>query len=147
SKPHLQKLMRARWGAEFSRFLPLATDEGESPSVGGPRVPRIGHHESSPRAVEDIHSKWIAGGAVASCRSGHSVLNLNTWVSELRLRGIGMDTSAHASYATKRIIGKVADVLRDERATATNIESVVDKAAVDRDEVIAEFGSMHGLIL
>lgn len=52
-------------------------------------------------------------------------------------------------YASTRkdIIGKVADVLREERATATNIESAVDKAGLDQDEVNAMFGSMHGLIL
>jgi AcrR family transcriptional regulator len=58
-----------------------------------------------------------------------------------------MDTYASTNYTRKDIIGKVADVLREERATATNIESAVDKAGVDRDEVNATFGSMHGLIL
>jgi AcrR family transcriptional regulator len=51
------------------------------------------------------------------------------------------------NYTRKDIIGKVAAVLREERATATDIESAVDKAGVDRDEVNATFGSMHGLIL
>src|SRR6202008_5053297 len=32
-----------RRGAEFSRFLPLATDEGESQTVGGPCVPHVGN--------------------------------------------------------------------------------------------------------
>jgi len=44
-------------------------------------------------------------------------------------------------------MSKVVDVLREERAMATHIESAVDKAGVDRDEVTAKFGSMHGLIL
>jgi hypothetical protein len=35
-------LCAARRGTEFSRFLPLATDEGESQPVGGPCVERIG---------------------------------------------------------------------------------------------------------
>jgi AcrR family transcriptional regulator len=58
-----------------------------------------------------------------------------------------MRSPAHISDARHDIIGKVAKVLCQERATATNIESVVDKAAVDRDAVIAKFGSMHGLLL
>jgi AcrR family transcriptional regulator len=45
------------------------------------------------------------------------------------------------------IIQKVAEILCEERATATSIESAVAKAGVDRDEVKATFGSMQGLIL
>jgi len=45
------------------------------------------------------------------------------------------------------IIEKVAAILCEERAKATNIESVVAKAGVDRDEVNATFGSMQALIL
>jgi hypothetical protein len=67
--------------------------------------------------------------------------------SELQQRGIRRDTSARSGRAKKYIMSRVADVLRKERATATNIESAVDKAGVDRDEVIATFGSMHCLIL
>jgi hypothetical protein len=58
-----------------------------------------------------------------------------------------MSSPAHISDAKEEIISRVADVLCQERATATNIESVVYKAAVDRDAVIAKFGSMHGLLL
>jgi len=58
-----------------------------------------------------------------------------------------MGSPAHIGDARQGIISKVANVLCQERTTATNIESVVYKAAVDRDAVIAEFGSMHGLIL
>src|ERR1700737_2110234 len=58
-----------------------------------------------------------------------------------------MSTITTTNYTRKDIIDKVADVLREERATVTNIESAVDKAGVDRDEVNATFGSMHGLIL
>jgi AcrR family transcriptional regulator len=61
--------------------------------------------------------------------------------------GILMGSPAQINDVKRAIIGKVANVLRQERATATNIESAVDKAAVDRDDVIAKFGSMHGLIL
>ena len=35
----------------------------------------------------------------------------------------------------KAALSKVADVLREERATAINIQSAVDKAGVDRDEI------------
>jgi hypothetical protein len=58
-----------------------------------------------------------------------------------------MDTRARSGDAKKAIICRVANVLRQERATATNIESAVDKAGVERDEVIAQFGSMRCLIL
>jgi len=58
-----------------------------------------------------------------------------------------MDTYSRTNYAKKDIMSAVADVLRDERATVTNIESAVDKAKIDREEVSAQFGSMHGLIL
>jgi TetR/AcrR family transcriptional regulator, mexJK operon transcriptional repressor len=58
-----------------------------------------------------------------------------------------MGNPAYINDTKQEIIGKVANVLCQERATATNIESAVDKAALDRDEVIAQFGSMHGLIL
>src|SRR5215467_15558463 len=36
--PHIRSRCGTRRGTEFSRFLPLATDEGESPPVGGPCV-------------------------------------------------------------------------------------------------------------
>lgn len=58
-----------------------------------------------------------------------------------------MDTRVRIGHAKKVIICRVADVLRRERATVTNIESAVDKAGIERDEVIAKFGSMHCLIL
>ena len=45
------------------------------------------------------------------------------------------------------IIQKVAEILCEERATATSIESAVAIAGVDRYEVSATFGSMQGLIL
>ena len=54
---------------------------------------------------------------------------------------------ASSNYTKKDIIAKIADVLREEGATATNIESAVDKAGIDRDAINAAFGSMHGLIL
>ena len=58
-----------------------------------------------------------------------------------------MHINASTNYAKNDIISAVADVLSEERATATNVESAVDKAGIDRDEVTAKFGSMHGLIL
>lgn len=58
-----------------------------------------------------------------------------------------MDTHASNKNAREGIIRKVAEVLREERATATNIESAVDRAGVARNDVNAMFGSMHGLIL
>lgn len=58
-----------------------------------------------------------------------------------------MSTIMTTNHTRNDIIDKVADVLRKERATVTNIESAVDKAGVDRGEVNATFGSMHGLIL
>ena len=58
-----------------------------------------------------------------------------------------MGTPTSTSYAKRDIISKVANVLRDDRATVTHIEPAVAKAGVDWDEVTAEFGSMHGLIL
>ncbi|MBN9617577.1 MAG: hypothetical protein BGO25_15765 [Acidobacteriales bacterium 59-55] len=58
-----------------------------------------------------------------------------------------MATYSGTNYAKKDIISAVAHVLCEERATVTNIESAVDKAGIDRDDVIAKFGSMHGLIL
>ena len=57
-----------------------------------------------------------------------------------------MDIYSSRNYTRKDMIGKVANVLREERATATNIESAVDKAGLDRDEVNAMCGSMHALI-
>lgn len=54
---------------------------------------------------------------------------------------------ASSTTTPKDIIRAVADALREERTTATNIESAVDKAGADRDEVNATFGSMHVLIL
>ena len=58
-----------------------------------------------------------------------------------------MDIHATSNYTQKDIIAEVAAVLREERATATNIESAVDKAGIDRNKVNAMFGSMHGLLL
>ena len=58
-----------------------------------------------------------------------------------------MGTYPTTNCAKKSIIGKVAAVLRDELATATNIEFAVDKAGVDRDEVTAVFGSVQALVL
>jgi len=58
-----------------------------------------------------------------------------------------MGTHASTGNTREDIIRKVAEVLREERTTATNIESAVDKARVDRNDVNAIFGSMHGLIL
>jgi len=40
--PYVRSRCRTRGGTEFSRFLPLATDEGESQSVGGPCVSFFG---------------------------------------------------------------------------------------------------------
>jgi len=54
---------------------------------------------------------------------------------------------ASTTYVNQHIISAVANVLREERTTVTNIESAVDKAGIDRNEVRARFGSMHGLIL
>lgn len=58
-----------------------------------------------------------------------------------------MEKHASTNEIRNEIIGRVANVLRAERATTTNIESAVDKAGIDRDAVNATFGSMHGLIL
>lgn len=58
-----------------------------------------------------------------------------------------MQITSRATESRSLIIHKVAEVLREERAMATNIESAVDRAGVDRDEVDATFGSMRGLIL
>lgn len=58
-----------------------------------------------------------------------------------------MASPAYISKGKQDIISRVAHVLCQERFAATNIESAVDKAAVDRHSVIAQFGSMHGLIL
>ena len=58
-----------------------------------------------------------------------------------------MDKCAGNNEARTEIIRKVANVLREERTTATNIELAVYKAGVDRESVNATFGSMHGLIL
>lgn len=58
-----------------------------------------------------------------------------------------MGTYASAAETNKDIIERVAQVLREEWSTATNIESAVDRAGVDRELVVATFGSMHGLIL
>lgn len=58
-----------------------------------------------------------------------------------------MDSHASNDEARTEIIGKVAYVLREERTTATNIESAVSKAGIDRESIMAVFGSMHGLIL
>jgi AcrR family transcriptional regulator len=58
-----------------------------------------------------------------------------------------MDKRASINETRSDIICKVANVLREERATATNIESAVDKAGINREAVATTFGSMHGLIL
>lgn len=58
-----------------------------------------------------------------------------------------MDRRVSTNETRRDIIAKVANVLRAERATATNIESAVDKAGISREVVIITFGSMHGLIL
>jgi len=58
-----------------------------------------------------------------------------------------MDNRAHTMFASEVIISRVANVLREEQITSAGIESAVDKAGVGRNEVIARFGSMHGLIL
>jgi AcrR family transcriptional regulator len=68
-------------------------------------------------------------------------------ISESQRKGNLMGSPAHICDSRQDIISKVANVLCEERATATNIESVVYKAAVDRDAVITRFGSMQGLIL
>ena len=58
-----------------------------------------------------------------------------------------MDIYVSTNEPRESLISKVADLLREERARATDIESAVDKAGIDRDEITATFGSMHGLIL
>ncbi|UWZ84372.1 TetR/AcrR family transcriptional regulator C-terminal domain-containing protein [Occallatibacter riparius] len=58
-----------------------------------------------------------------------------------------MENDTANNEARTEIIAKVAFVLRQERATATYIESAVGKAGIDRELIIAVFGSMHGLIL
>lgn len=58
-----------------------------------------------------------------------------------------MDKWVSTNERRNDIIGKVAIVLREQRATATNIESAVDKAGISREAVMVTFGSMHGLIL
>jgi AcrR family transcriptional regulator len=58
-----------------------------------------------------------------------------------------MDKQASTNEVRNDIIDKVANILREERATATNIESAVDRAGICREAVTATFGSMHGLIL
>lgn len=63
------------------------------------------------------------------------------------LKGLQMQINVGIRESRRFIIHKVAEVLREERATATNIESAVTRAGVDRDDVNATFGSMHGLIL
>jgi len=62
-------------------------------------------------------------------------------------KGLRMRTNVGTNGPRDFIIQKVAEVLCEERATATNIETAVAKAGVDRDEVKATFGSMQGLIL
>jgi hypothetical protein len=62
-------------------------------------------------------------------------------------KGLQMRANLVRNESRALIIQRVAEILSEERAAATNIESAVTKAGVDRDEVRATFGSMQGLIL
>lgn len=60
---------------------------------------------------------------------------------------VQMRTKVETVLSRDLIIEKVAEILREERAMATNIETAVARAGVDGDSINAIFGSMHGLIL
>lgn len=62
-------------------------------------------------------------------------------------RAIAMNEGPRTGHAKKIVMSKVAGVLREERTSATNIESAVAKASIGLDEIITTFGSMHCLIL
>src|ERR1700739_571249 len=62
-------------------------------------------------------------------------------------KGLQMRANLVRNESRALIIQRVAEILSEERAAATNIESAVTKAGIDRDEVRATFGSMQGLIL
>jgi hypothetical protein len=58
-----------------------------------------------------------------------------------------MELYTGTASSRKDVIGRVAIVLRKERARATDIKSAVEKAGFNENEVNAIFGSMHGLTL
>ena len=58
-----------------------------------------------------------------------------------------MGSNARSARVRNDIIKKVAEVLRAESTTIGDIESALDKASVERAEVVTRFGSMHGLLL
>jgi hypothetical protein len=50
-------------------------------------------------------------------------------------------------HSRSEIITAVAESLRDVSETATDIQIVINRTDISEQEIVSEFGSMHGLML
>ena len=142
--------MRDAQGTEFSRFLPLATDEGESRTVGGLCVAHRDKFVDLVIAGPDRDSMQMIGmcalpsvtsdGVGQLVQSKHAYSNHNRKEYKWALPQAPV-TRRETSLA--KLLMSCATT--GQRSLISNRQLL--KWGVDWDEVTAEFGSMHGLIL